>query len=131
MSQVERNGHQVLRLVGGIAEHHTLVACTLLVLIAIIYTAVDILTLLMDGSQDTTGITIKLVFGLGIANSLNGVTSNGLQVDIHLTAYLTHDDYLTCCYKRLTGHTGVLVVSQELVQDGITYLIGHLIGMAL
>ena len=52
MSQVKTDGHVTLRLIGGIAEHHALVACSLLVFVAVIYTAVDIGALLMDGTQD-------------------------------------------------------------------------------
>ena len=49
--QVQRHGHQALGLVGGISEHHTLVAGTLLVLVAIVHAAVDVLALLVDGGQ--------------------------------------------------------------------------------
>ena len=130
MREVERHGHEILGLVGGIAEHHTLVASALLVLVAIIDTAVDVLALLMDSSEDTAGVAVELVFGLGIAYLLNRVTCNGLQVDIHITAYLAHQHHLSCSDKRLTSHTGAVVVSQELVENGVANLIGHFIGMA-
>ena len=49
--QVERHGHQALRLVGGIAEHHTLVAGSLVFVVLAVHTTVDVLALLMDGCQ--------------------------------------------------------------------------------
>ena len=130
VGQVERDGHVVLRLVGGIAEHHTLIAGTLLILVTVIDTAVDVGTLLVDGAEDTTGIPVELILRLGITNALDGVTGNGLQVDIHIAAHLTHDDYLSSGDKRFDGATRLLVVCQELVQYGVRDLIGHLIGMA-
>ena len=115
MCQIERHWHQALRFVGGITEHHTLIASTLLFLVAIIHTAIDVFALFVDSSQNTTGVTVKLIFGLRITNFLYRVTGNGLEVDIHLAAHLTHDDYLTSGDKRLTCHAGIWVVSQKLV----------------
>ena len=129
MGQVERHRHQTLRLVGGIAEHHALVACTLILIVLTVNTTVDILALLVNGSQNTTRITVKLVFGLRIAYLLDGIAGNRLQVDINLTAHLAHDDHLSGSNKRLTGHAGMVVVSQKLVENGVAYLVSHLIGM--
>ena len=115
MGQVERDGHIVLRLIGGITKHHTLVASTLLVLVAVVDTTIDVGTLLMDGTEDTTRVAVELVLRLRIADALDGVAGNGLQVDIYIAAHLTHDDYLTCGDKRLDGTARLVVVSQELV----------------
>ena len=83
----------------------------------------------MDSREDSTGITVELIFCLGIANLLDGVTGYCLQIDINIAAYFTHDDNLAGSNKRLARHTCMLIISQELVQDGITYLVGHLVGM--
>ena len=48
VSQVERDGHIALRLVGGVTEHHTLVAGTLFVLILAVDATVDVLALFME-----------------------------------------------------------------------------------
>ena len=53
MGQVKAHGHKALCLVSGITEHHALVASTLLVLITIIHTTVDVGTLFVNGTQDT------------------------------------------------------------------------------
>ena len=50
MCQIQTDRHVVLCLVCGIAEHHTLIACALLVFIAIVHTSVYIGTLLVDGT---------------------------------------------------------------------------------
>jgi len=62
VGQVEGDGHIVLRLIGGIAEHHALVACSLLFFIAVIYATVDVGTLLVDGTQDAAGVAVELIF---------------------------------------------------------------------
>ena len=131
MRQIERHRHQVLCLVAGIAEHHALVAGTLFVLIAIVHTTVDIVALLMDGGQYAARVAVELVLGLGVPYALDGVAGYGLQVDILAAAHFAHDDYLTRGDKRLAGHTGLLVVSQKLVEYRVTYLVGHFVGMAL
>ena len=69
----------------------------------------------MDGRQDTTGVAIELVLSLCIANSLDGVAGNSLQVDINLAAHLAHDNYLACRYKTFAGYACVVVVGQKLV----------------
>ena len=53
MSQIERHGHIIGRLVGCVTEHHTLVSGSLLVLIGTAHTAVYVVALLMDGRKDT------------------------------------------------------------------------------
>ena len=54
MSQVQTHGHVVLRLIGGVAKHHALVAGSLFVLITIVNTTVDVGTLLVNGTEDAT-----------------------------------------------------------------------------
>ena len=115
VSQVEADGHKVLRLVRGVAEHHALVTSTLLVLVAVVDTAVDVGTLLVNGTQDTTRVTVELILGLRVADALDGIAGDGLQVDIHVAAHLSHNNYLSCRHERFTSHAGLVVVSQELV----------------
>ena len=115
MCQIERDWHQALRFVGGITEHHTLIASALLFFVAIIHTAIDVFALFVDSGQNSTGVTVELIFGLRITNFLYCITSNGLEVNIHFAAHLTHDDHLTSGDKRLTCHAGIWVVSQKLV----------------
>ena len=86
----------------------------------------------MNGAQNTARIAVELILGLGIADALDGVAGNGLEVDVYFAAHLTHDDNLSGCHKRFDGATGfvTVVVSQELVENGVTNLVGHFVGMA-
>ena len=139
MGEVERYGHVVFGFVGGITEHHALVAGTLVffrclvgsLMVDAVDTTVDVVALLMDGTEDAAGVAVKLVFGLGVADILDGIAGDGLQVDVHIAVHLTHDDHLSGGYKTLTSHPGTLVVGEELVEDGIADLVGHLVGMTL
>ena len=51
VGQVERNGHVVFGLVASVAEHHALVAGTLVVFLLTAHAAVDVGALLVDGAQ--------------------------------------------------------------------------------
>ena len=84
MGQVERGGHVVLSLVGGIAEHHALVAGTLVVLLLSGDATVDVVALLMNGGEHAARVTVELIVTLGVANLVDGLTRDGLQVDISL-----------------------------------------------
>lgn len=52
MCQVDGHRHIVLSLVACISEHHSLVAGTLIVVVAVVDTTVDVVALLVDGRQD-------------------------------------------------------------------------------
>jgi len=84
----------------------------------------------MDSREDSTGITVEQIYSLGIAKLQEGVTGYCLQIDIDIPAYNTQNDHLAGSNLRLARHTCLLFISQELVEDGITYLVGHLVGMA-
>ena len=131
MCQIERNWHVIVRLITSITEHHTLVTSPLVLIITIVNTTVYIITLLMNSRKNTTAITIKLIFSLGITNVINGLTCYGLQINIFFRAYFAHDDNLPCRIKSLYSATRMLVISQELVEQSITYLVGNLIRMSL
>ena len=96
LSQVEGNRHVVVCLIGSITEHHALVASTLVLIFLTAHATVDVVTLLMDSSQHTTRVAIKLVLALGVTDVLDGLASDGLQIHILCGTHLTHDDHLTC-----------------------------------
>ena len=115
LSKVETYRHVVIGLHIGITEHHTLVAGALVLVIAIINTAIDIIALLVDSAEDTAGITVKLVFCLGITDIIDGLSSYSLQIYISFRADFAHDNYLTGSNEGFNSTTCVLVISEELV----------------
>ena len=130
MGQIERYRHIVLCFSTSIAEHHALVAGTLVLLITIVNASVNISALFMNGIQNATRIAIKLIGSLRIADTLNGFARNGLQVDISFRAHFAHNHHLSGSYKRFNCTASLVVVSEKLVEQGIGNLIRHLIGMS-
>ena len=127
--QVQRDGHVVLGLVGGVAEHHSLVAGTLVFLIAAVNATADVAALFVDGGKDAAAVAVELVFRLCVANLIDGFSRDGLKVDIGFGAHLSHDDHLSGGYKRLDSRAGTVVVGKKLVEQCVAYLVGYFVGM--
>ena len=102
--EVERKGHVVLCLIGGIAEHHTLVAGTLLFAVLTVHTTVDVTALFVNSREHTTGIALEHVLALGVADAVDHLAGNALQVHISLCLYFTSQHHLACGNKRLASH---------------------------
>ena len=130
LGEVECYRHVVLGLVGSITEHHTLVAGALLFFLGTAYATVDVVALLVYGCEHATRVAVKLILRLVVANLVDGLAGDILQVDVHTRAHLAHDYYLTGCYKRLDSAVCVGVVSQELVDKSVRNLVGYLVRMA-
>ena len=126
----ERYRHELRGLVGGIAEHHALVAGTLVVLFLALNALVYVAALLVDGCEHAARVAVELVFGLGVANAVDGLAGYRLQVDVLRGAHLAHNHHLAGCHHRLDGCVGVFVVGQKLVEQCVADLVGHLVGMA-
>ena len=91
--------------------------------------AVDVVALLVNGRQYAARIAVELVLRFGVANMFDGVSGNGLQVDVRIRAHLAHDNHLSCGNESFDGAMRFVVVGQELVYQSIRYLVGHLVGM--
>ena len=115
VGQIEAHGHQVLRLVHRIAEHHALVAGSLCVLVVAVHAAVDVRTLLVNARQDAAGVAVELIFGLRVSDAFDRAARYGLQVDVGFRAHLAHDDHLSGGDEALDGAARLRVVGQELV----------------
>src|SRR5215207_6876235 len=74
MGHCNRQWHQLLSLICGIAKHKTLVSCTLFFKAIWCYPKRNVWTLLMKGFQYRTIVTIKSVFGFVIANFFNRIS---------------------------------------------------------
>ena len=82
VGKVERNRHIVFGLVRGITEHHSLIAGALTLLVFTGNALVDIIALLVDGREHTARIAVELILRLRVANLVDGLARNGLQVDV-------------------------------------------------
>ena len=131
-------GHILLRLIGGIAEHHTLISRSdgvdlfvghgvLLCLQSPVYTHGDIRRLLVNGGNHAAGIAVKSVFCPVISDFPDGLPDNFLNIHISLCGDLSHHQHQTGGHSSLAGHAahGILLHQsvQNRVGDGITDLI--------
>ena len=82
--QVERGRHVVFGLVGGIAEHHALVAGPLVILLFAGDATVDVVALLVDSREHAARVAVELIVRLRVAYLVDGLARDGLQVDISL-----------------------------------------------
>ena len=129
VAQVEGQRQIVLGLVGGIAEHHALVAGALTHGILALYAAVDVGALLMDGGEDAAGVGLEHIFALGVADAADGVAGNLGEIHVSLGLHLAGQNDLPCGDECLTGNLGLRVESQQVIKDCITNLVGNLVGV--
>ena len=153
-----RHGHEGLGLVGGITEHHALVAGTDQVdrvggsaglgLEGLVDALGDIGRLLVDEAHNAAGIAVKTELGTVVANAADNAASDFLHVDVGLGANLAGDDDGAGGHEGLAGAADVLNVGrhavgrnialllelyffgEDCVEYGVADLVGDLIGMA-
>ena len=130
MRQRNRVRHIFLCLVGCIAEHHTLVAsadCFQLFLRHLVFFCFqslvnahcDIGGLLVDRNHNGTGVAVKAILRLVIADLLNRLTNDLRDIYICVGGDLAGYQYETgtaCC---LAGYTAHRILCDQSIQDGI------------
>ena len=79
--------HQLGCLVGGVAEHHALVAGA-----AVVDTLSDVGGLAIDGGDDGAGVAVEALDGVVVADLFHGVADDGLEVDVGFGGDLSSDD---------------------------------------
>lgn len=114
-------------LIGSITEHDTLVTGTVVLQVTVVETLGDIGRLLLDGDQDVTGLVVETLFRVVVADLLDSVSDNGLEVDSSLGGDFTEDHDHTGLGGSLTSDLGVGVFSETGVQDGIGDLVTDLV----
>lgn len=81
VGEEEGEGKKLRGLVGGIAEHDTLVTSTeLLESLLVVETLSDIGRLLLNGDKEVEGLVVETLLGVIVANVLDGVTDDLLVV---------------------------------------------------
>ncbi|GAA2990731.1 hypothetical protein GCM10020227_69480 [Streptomyces flavovirens] len=139
--QVDRQRHQLGRLVAGVAEHQPLVAGTLLVelvlvaLDALLVGGVDALRdvrgLRPDGHRDTTGSSVEALLG-GVVADLEHLAAHEVgDVGVGLGRDLTRDMHQTGGDQGLDGDARGGVLAQERVENRVADLVSDLVGVAL
>ncbi len=130
MTQIERQGHKGFGFIAGVAEHQPLVSRALLFLAFADHTTVDVGALSVHGVENATGFSVKLVVALVVAYSADHLPGNVLNIDIGLGVIFTGNYDLPGGHKYLAGHLCIRVLRNMSVNDGIRYLVRHLVGMS-
>jgi len=115
-------GHQLGRLVGGVAEHHSLVAGS-----AGVDTLRDVGRLAVNGGDDGAGVGVEAFEGVVVPDLVDRVADQGLEVDVGLGSDLPGDDDQAGAGEGLAGNAAVGVDGQAGVEDGVGDLVGDLV----
>ncbi len=122
----DRRRHQLRCLVGGVAEHHALVAGA-----AGVDAHGDVAGLLVDGRDDGAGVGVEAVECVVIADCCDSSADQALEVDVSLGRDLAGNDDQAGAGQRLARHAAVRILRQAGIENGIRDLVGDLVGMAL
>ena len=123
----DRERHELLSLIGGIAEHDTLITGTNILKRTVVETLGDIGGLLLNGDKDVAGLVVETLGRVVVANLLDGVTDDLLVVDHGLGGDLTEDHDHTRLRRGLAGNLGEGVHGKAGIEDSIGNLVANLV----
>ena len=138
----DRQRHQLRRLVGGVAEHHSLVAGAgdvelvavggvLPGLVGGVDALGDVGRLLVDRVDHRARLVVEAEGGVGVADLLDRLARDVLDVDVGGRGDLARDDDQAGVDQRLAGHAAGGVVREDRVEDTVGDLVGDLVGVSL
>ena len=140
MGELDRERHQLLRLIRRVAEHHSLVAGTdpfdrvllaVLPLERLVDTLGNVRRLLVESHDHTTGLGVEAVLRAGVADVGDGFAHEAWDIDVGRRRDLACDHDEPRRDQRLAGDPTVGVVGEDCVEDGIGKLVGDLVRVAL
>jgi hypothetical protein len=129
---IDGRGHQLGRLVAGVAEHQALVASAEVqeVVRRTVHALGDVIALLVVSHQHGATLVVDAVVGVVVANALDGVARHLDVVDIGLGGDLTGQHHEARVAQRFSRDTREGVLLEDRVQDRVRDLVGDLVGMA-
>ena len=129
---VNRRRHQFRGFVAGIAEHQALVAGTgvQVVVAGMVHALGDVIALLVIGDQHRAALVIDAVFGVVIANALDGVARNLDIVDMGVGGDFAGQHDQTGIGQGFGRDTAAWVLLEDSVQNRIGNLVRHLVRVA-
>ena len=128
--QHDRQRHQLAGLVGGVAEHHALVAGALLLVRARVHAHGDVGRLPVDRGEHRAGPPVEAVGRVGVADALDRVPHEVGNVDVGAGGDLAGDHRHAGRDQGLAGDPARGVARQDGVEHRVGDLVGHLVGVA-
>ena len=117
--QHDRHRHQLVGFRARVAEHEPLVACA-----AGVHAHRNVGRLPVDRGQHGTGFGVETIRRVGVADFLDGLADDLLEIDVAAGRDLTGDQRQARRDERLAGHAG----SGVLREDGVENRVGNLVG---
>ena len=135
-------GHQLRRLVSGIAEHHTLISCADGVQLGVVHAGFsglqsfvnphgDIRGLLIQSHHDGTDIAVEARLCIIVTDLVHGPAHNGRYVQICSGGNLPSHQNEARAAGRLAGHPAHGILLHACIQNRIRHCIAELIRMSL
>ena len=113
-------GHVLLGVRAGVAEHHALVAGALPFGVFAHDAAVDVRALLVDGGNDSAGVGVETVLGLGVADARDYAAHRGGNVHVGVVGRdLAAHDHQARGAEGFTSDFRLRVLPEEFVKDGV------------
>ena len=104
MCQVERQRHIVFSFIGSVAEHHTLVAGTLIHRVLTFHSTVNVRALFVNSREYATRVTFEHILTLGITNLVDYLTSYTLKIDIRFGFHFSCQYHLSGSHQRFASY---------------------------
>src|SRR5207249_3190882 len=129
---VDGEGHVLPGLVAGVAEHHALVACALLLEepLALGDALRDVERLPLDRRHDGAAVAVEAALG-GVADAADHLLRDLAELDPRLARDLAGDDHEAGLDERLAGDAAVRVFGEQCIEDGVRDLVADLVRVAL
>ena len=110
--EIDRQRHQCRRLVAGIAEHQALVARALVEVVigCAVHALRDVRALLVVGHQHRAALVVDAVFGVVVADALDGVARHLDVVDVRGGGDLARQHHQAGIGQRLRCHPRIRVL---------------------
>src|SRR5579862_2003459 len=136
----DRQRHELVRLVDGVAEHHPLVASALtvervlvaaLLLVRVVDALRDVGRLLVDRDDDAACVGVEAELRARISDLGDLAADEPRDVDVDLGRDLAGYDDEAGRDQRLAGDAAVRVLGKDCVENGVGDLVGDLVRMTL
>ena len=124
VGQRDGRGHQLRGFVGGIAEHHALVAGA-----AGVNALGNVARLLVDRRDHRAGVGVETVEGVVVSDGGDDAAYQALEIDVGLGGDFAGDDHQAGRGQRLRRYAAVGILFEAGVQNGIGNLVGNFVGM--
>ena len=114
VGEMDRQRHQLVGLVAGVAEHHPLVARALLA-----HAFGDVGRLVVDGDEHRTGVAVEAEQGVVIAGGADGGAHNVGDLHVGLGADLARHHHEARGDQRLASDAAAGIGIEQGVEDGV------------